>query len=58
MAAVIIKGAATAAQDRNITFKALQQFCKSVNFTAGTVEVFIPPQFFRRFFFVAIFILF
>ena len=54
MTTVIIKGARAAAQDGNIAFKALQQFCKSINFTTGTIEIFIPSQFFRRFFFVVI----
>ena len=54
MTTVIIKRARAAAQDGNIAFKALQQFRKSINFTTGTIEVFIPSQFFRRFFFVVI----
>ena len=50
MAAVIIKGSFASAGYGNIALKALQQPCKSANFAAGRVEVFIPPQFFRRFF--------
>lgn len=65
MTTVIIKSAGRTTQDRNITFKALQQFMKSCNFTAGTIEVLIPSQFFRRpacrrgrFFFVVIILMF
>jgi hypothetical protein len=43
MPAVIVKSAGAATQDRNITFKALQQFRKSINFTTGTIEVLIVP---------------
>ncbi len=54
MTTVIIKSAGRPAQDRNITLKALKQFGKSCNFSAGTIEVLIPSQFFRRFFFAVI----
>ena len=54
MTTVIVKRARAAAQDGNIGFKSLQQFCKSINFTTGTIEIFISSQFFRRFFFVVI----
>jgi hypothetical protein len=43
MSAVVIEGAGRTSKDGNIAFKALQQFRKSTNFTAGTVEVFIVP---------------
>ena len=52
--AVVIKGTWTSAEDGYVALKTLQQFCKSINFVAGTIEIFIIPQFFRRFFFVAI----
>jgi hypothetical protein len=54
MAAIIIKGSLAAPQDRNVPLEVLQQLCKTINFTTGTIEVLIPPQFFRRFFFVVI----
>ena len=54
MAAVIVKSPGAAAQDRDIAFKALQECGKSINFTTGTIEVLVIPQFFRRFFFVVI----
>jgi len=43
MPAVVVKGARTPAEDRNIALKTLQQCFKSNNFTAGTVEVLVIP---------------
>ncbi len=54
MAAVIVEGAGASAQNGNIALKALQQFGKSLNFTACPMEIAIPSQFFQRFFFVVI----
>ncbi|WP_447950764.1 hypothetical protein [Chryseobacterium koreense] len=41
MPRVIIKGAFASAQDGNISFKALQEFGKTVNFARSTVEKFV-----------------
>ncbi|WP_262908476.1 MULTISPECIES: hypothetical protein [Chryseobacterium] len=41
MPRVIIKGAFASAQDGNISFKALQEFGKTVNFARSTVEEFV-----------------
>ena len=54
MAAVVVKSSLAAAQNRNVALEALQQLCKTINFTTGTIEILIIPQFFRRFFFVVI----
>ena len=54
MAAVVIKGARTSAQDGNVAFKTLEQALKAFNFANGAVQIFIVSECFRRFFFVAI----
>lgn len=41
--AVVIKGSFASVQDGYIALKTLQQLLKSINFTAGTVEVFVVP---------------
>lgn len=43
MAAVVIKGSLASAEDGNITFKALKEFCKAANFATGTIEVLVIP---------------
>ena len=41
MTGVIVKGSGTPAQDGNISFEALQEFGKTVNFVAGAVQIFV-----------------
>ncbi|WP_448670119.1 hypothetical protein [Chryseobacterium koreense] len=41
MPGVIIKGSGTPAQDGNISFEALQEFGKTVNFARGTIQNFV-----------------
>jgi len=43
MAAIIIKSFFTAAKDGDVAFKTLQLRSKSINFTAGTIEVLVIP---------------
>lgn len=54
MPGIIIKGSGAPAQDGNISFEALQEFGKTVNFARGTVQKFVRSYILRRFFFVAI----
>ena len=54
MATVVVEGSGRTPKQRDIAFEALEKLGKSINFTAGTIEVFVVPQFFRRFFFVVI----
>ncbi|MBB5334313.1 hypothetical protein [Chryseobacterium koreense] len=43
MTGVIIEGPFASAQDGNISFEALQQFGKTVNFARGTIQDFVRP---------------
>ena len=54
MAAIVIESAGAPTQNGNVALKALEQFSKSGNFAAGTVQVLIIPKLFQRFFFVVI----
>ena len=40
---IIVEGTFASAQDRNISFKALQEFGKTVNFARGTIQEFVGP---------------
>lgn len=43
VATIVVEGAWCTSQNRNVALEALQQFCKSANFTAGTVKVLVEP---------------
>ena len=43
MPGIIIKGSFASAQNGNISFKALQEFGKTVNFARGTIEKLVSP---------------
>ena len=40
---IIVEGTLASAQDGNISFEALQEFGKTVNFARGTVQEFVGP---------------
>ena len=40
---IIFEGTLASAQDGNISFEALQEFGKTVNFARGTVQEFVGP---------------
>ena len=40
---IIVEGTFASAQDGNISFKALQEFGKTVNFARGTIQEFVRP---------------
>ena len=40
---IIVEGTFASAQDGNISFKALQEFGKTVNFARGTIQEFVGP---------------
>ncbi len=54
MAAVVVKGAGRTAKDADVALKALQQLTKTCNLTAGSVQVLVVAELFRRFFLVTI----
>lgn len=54
MTAIVIEGSGAAAENGDVTFKAIEESFESANFTAGAIEILIKSQFFRRFFFVVI----
>ena len=58
MPAVVIKGALRATEDTDIALKALQQFIKTCDLPAGTVQILVVSKFFRRFFFVTMIVVF
>ncbi|WP_246012331.1 hypothetical protein [Chryseobacterium salivictor] len=43
MTRIIIEGSLAPAQDGNISFKALQEFSKTVNFARSTIQKFVRP---------------
>ena len=40
---IIVEGTFASAQDGNISFEALQEFGKTVNFARSTIEKFVRP---------------
>jgi hypothetical protein len=40
---IIVEGTLASAQDGNISFKALQEFGKTVNFARSTIQEFVGP---------------
>ena len=43
MPGIIVEGTFASAQDGNISFKALQEFGKTINFARGTIEKLVSP---------------
>ena len=58
MPAVVITGALRATKDTDVALKALQQFIKFCHLPADTDQILIVAEFFRRFFFVTMIIVF
>ena len=58
MPAVVVKSALRATRNTDVALKALQQFTKTCHLTAGTVQVIFVAEFFRRFFFVTMIVVF